>query len=64
MKHFAKRYLFLLMFQTIAMVICLGTTKPGWAQEHPIVLATMNWEPFCGESLPNGGVFTALTRRC
>ncbi|MCP4111389.1 MAG: hypothetical protein GY749_38640, partial [Desulfobacteraceae bacterium] len=54
---------FMLLAWVLVMLVSLGTAKQGFGtQEKSIVLATMNWEPIYGKSLPEGGVFTAVTR--
>lgn len=43
------------------LVILITFGSSVRAQDETIQLATMNWLPVYGESLPNGGVFTELT---
>lgn len=62
MKIFQKTYLSILVTTLLVMIVSLAITEKGWTQEKSITLATMNFEPLYGESLPEGGVFTALTR--
>ncbi len=53
---------FIFLIGVLALLLTIGTAEPGYSQEKTITLATMNWEPEYGESLPEGGFFTALTR--
>jgi len=60
--HFLNGVLSLLFIVAIFMFVIIGMTGQTMAQEKVIVLATMNWEPVYAKSLPDGGVFTVLTR--
>ncbi len=53
---------FMLLAGILVMLVSLGTVRQGWTQEKSVILATMNWEPIYGESLPEGGVFAAVAR--
>lgn len=44
-------------FITILIIMCTGN-----AFGTTVTLATMNWQPFYGENLQEGGFFTALSR--
>lgn len=46
----------------IALLIIIGTAEHSFCQEKTVVLATADYEPILGEKLPDGGVFSALTR--
>jgi len=46
----------------LVTLLSIGAVILGHAEEKTITLAAMNWEPIYGETLKEGGVFTAITR--
>lgn len=52
----------MIVMMTGLVFITLTTDAKG-AEKAKIVLATGNWEPYYGETLPNGGIVTEIVRR-
>jgi len=47
----------------LAVLLALAAVgRPGWCSDRVVVLTSLEWPPYCGKSMPDGGVAGSVVR--